>query len=563
MAQRQAGPTRKNGAQTVPAMASRENRGRTEGSTAASRPISPDAPVGCGELAASTGAAPLAIVSTSVFISLACWYRRSRLLLQRAEHHFVQPHVNLHFLRRRGKKTDGQLAGEHLVEDHAQRVDVGAVVHFLGMLDLFGGHVVGRAHDLTGAGEVRRGSRGALTPCPTPSGRGETVRLAAHELGQPEIGDLHPAALIQQDILRLDVAMDHAGIVGVLQGVADLRHDRQGLVGSELARIQQTPQTQTVDELHEEVVQAALTPGPSPGRRGEQAALTPGPSPGRRGEQAALTPDPSPGRRGEQAALTPGPSLERRGEQAALTLALSRRERGEGLARIVDRHDARMAEHGHGPGLLGEPLGKGRILADRGREDLQRHQPVEAFLPGLVDHAHPAAAYQLQDLQVREVRGQFRGRGRQCSRRAGCCSRGGLRFQSPFQEARRAESPRHLGRQLGSAPGAPFCRAHGISLPVCFPSSSTSSRGKKRPRLQLEPWNFHGSGRQCGVTIGSVRGNGFLRQLLLGWRRCGRSPPTTAVGSGGEGGDRPLSRHFRSSSISLQPGHRSPRSPRP
>ena len=34
-----------------------------------------------------------------------------------------------------------------------------------------------------------------------------------------------------------------------------------------------------------------------------------------------------------------------------------------------------------------------------GREDFQRHQPVEPFLPGLVDHAHPAPAHQFQDLQ--------------------------------------------------------------------------------------------------------------------------------------------------------------------
>ena len=59
-----------------------------------------------------------------------------------------------------------------------------------------------------------------------------------------------------------------------------------------------------------------------------------------------------------------------------------------------------MAEHGHRPGLPGEPLGKGRVLADLRREDLQRHQPVKPLLPGLVDHAHAAPADQLQDLQV-------------------------------------------------------------------------------------------------------------------------------------------------------------------
>ena len=71
-----------------------------------------------------------------------------------------------------------------------------------------------------------------------------------------------------------------------------------------------------------------------------------------------------------------------------------------------------MAEHGHRPGLAGEPLGKGRVLADLRREDFQRHQPIEPFLPGLVDHAHAAAAHQFQDLQVREMGRQLGGRGR-------------------------------------------------------------------------------------------------------------------------------------------------------
>ena len=117
--------------------------------------------------------------------------------------------------------------------------------------------------------------------------------------------------------------------------------------GRELARVQQPPQVHAVDKLHEEVVE-----GPS-------AAL------GRAG-------DPS-----------------------------SRQARGDGrLAEIVDRDDVRMAEHGHRPGFAGEPLGEGRVLADLRREDLQRHQPVEPLLAGLVDHAHAAPADQFQDLQV-------------------------------------------------------------------------------------------------------------------------------------------------------------------
>ena len=108
------------------------------------------------------------------------------------------------------------------------------------------------------------------------------------------------------------------------------------LFGRQLAGVQQLPQADAVDELHEEVVEAV------------------------------------------------------------------------GLARIIDGHDMRMAEQGHRSSLAGKPLGKGRVLADLGREDFQRHQPIELFLPGHVDHAHPAAAHQFQNFQVREMGRQLR-----------------------------------------------------------------------------------------------------------------------------------------------------------
>ena len=81
-----------------------------------------------------------------------------------------------------------------------------------------------------------------------------------HQLRQAEVGDLHPALLVQQDVLRLDVAVDHAVVVGVLQRLADLRHDGQGFLGRELAGVQQPAQVHAVDELHEEVVERALSP---------------------------------------------------------------------------------------------------------------------------------------------------------------------------------------------------------------------------------------------------------------------------------------------------------------
>ena len=53
----------------------------------------------------------------------------------------------------------------------------------------------------------------------------------AHQLGQAEVGDLHLPGPVEQDVLGLDVAMDDAMVVCVLEGVADLRHDGQGFPG--------------------------------------------------------------------------------------------------------------------------------------------------------------------------------------------------------------------------------------------------------------------------------------------------------------------------------------------
>ena len=48
--------------------------------------------------------------------------------------------------------------------------------------------------------------------------------------GQAEVGDLHVAAVVDEDVFRLDVAVDAAGSVGEGQAVQDLAQDAQGLL---------------------------------------------------------------------------------------------------------------------------------------------------------------------------------------------------------------------------------------------------------------------------------------------------------------------------------------------
>ena len=90
------------------------------------------------------------------------------------------------------------------------------------------------------------------------AGQRDVVRRRVPEqLGEAEVGDLHAAPLVEQDVLGLDVAMDDAFVVGVLQRVADLRHDRQRLGRRQAARLDELPQVGAVDVLHHEVVKSA------------------------------------------------------------------------------------------------------------------------------------------------------------------------------------------------------------------------------------------------------------------------------------------------------------------
>ena len=43
-------------------------------------------------------------------------------------------------------------------------------------------------------------------------------------LGQPEVGDVRPALLVEQDVGRLEVAVQDAALVGVVHGRGDLGH---------------------------------------------------------------------------------------------------------------------------------------------------------------------------------------------------------------------------------------------------------------------------------------------------------------------------------------------------
>jgi hypothetical protein len=102
------------------------------------------------------------------------------------------------------------LASQQGVEHHAQAVDVAAAVHPMGLAaGLF------RTH------EGRRAQYLALS---------RQRRVATVPQGQIKIHQTGSAILPDQDVRRLDVAVDYSLLVGVLQGVGDGRQDFRGPV---------------------------------------------------------------------------------------------------------------------------------------------------------------------------------------------------------------------------------------------------------------------------------------------------------------------------------------------
>jgi hypothetical protein len=154
--------------------------------------------------------------------------------------------VLLHRLVRRALGVERQATGEHAIHDHPERVEVGLRGDRLPD-HLLRRHVLGRA---------RRALR-------RPRGR-RRVRVAEllHDFGDPQVQDLDEefaaATRDEEAIRRLDVAVDDAVVVRVLQRVAHLRDDLnhrppRDLPTLRLGRVQVTLQSVTTQELHHEI----------------------------------------------------------------------------------------------------------------------------------------------------------------------------------------------------------------------------------------------------------------------------------------------------------------------
>ena len=77
------------------------------------------------------------------------------------------------------------------------------------------------------------------------------------------------------------------------------------------------------------------------------------------------------------------------------------------LPEIVHGDDVRMIQRRERLRLLFKPLGELRIVRALRREQLQRDETVQRFLPRLVDHAHAAAPEAFEDFELRKMRREF------------------------------------------------------------------------------------------------------------------------------------------------------------
>ncbi len=126
-----------------------------------------------------------------------------------------------------GPALERKLPREHLIDDDAERPEVGAGVHGPAYR-LFRGHVSGRPGDAAAPGRLR------------PLG----------EPGDAEIHDAHPPLLRKHDIGALDIPVDDALAVGLFEALRDLGGDVERLPDRERPFADPVPQGPAGAEGH-------------------------------------------------------------------------------------------------------------------------------------------------------------------------------------------------------------------------------------------------------------------------------------------------------------------------
>jgi hypothetical protein len=134
------------------------------------------------------------------------------------------------------RDVDRQATRQQLVADHAERVHVRARIDPLRIpLDLLRAHVRDRPEDLARARERR----------PRP----QVLRRRARDA---EVEHLRRPVLVDEDVRRLQVAVDHALLVRVVHGAAHLREQLDAARRAQPGRVGVLRERPAEDELHRE-----------------------------------------------------------------------------------------------------------------------------------------------------------------------------------------------------------------------------------------------------------------------------------------------------------------------
>ena len=131
-------------------------------------------------------------------------------------------------------------AGQHLVEDRAEREEVGACAGRLSAY-LFRRHVPGRAHDQIAIGV---------------GGRGLSVRVGLHR--QAEVQDLDRPVYGDEQVPRFQIAVDDAPFVRGRQAQQHLPRHPGGLVHRERAALQPGAKRFSGEQLRDHVGDVAI-----------------------------------------------------------------------------------------------------------------------------------------------------------------------------------------------------------------------------------------------------------------------------------------------------------------
>ena len=153
-----------------------------------------------------------------------------------------------HGVRRR-RSGEGPAPGEHLVQDAAEREDVGAVVGRVPPY-LLGGHVAHRAHNHPRARSVRHRRRRL--------GLGLLQRRS--QLRETEVQDLDDTGARDEHVPRFEVAVHDPLFVRRGQALGDLDADLDGLPGRQAAAHEKLAQRLAFKQLGDEERRALVRP---------------------------------------------------------------------------------------------------------------------------------------------------------------------------------------------------------------------------------------------------------------------------------------------------------------